>query len=287
LHLFKVEKIWSANDNIFPIIFMGDFHVGSPNCDYKLLSEHVKRVSELENAMVFLMGDQAEWIVIGDRRFKPSQIDKRFWGRSEDLPMAYLDYLENLLAPIAHMIEVVHDGNHEESMFPTMYPGAELCSRLRTKVATEYSGKIAQEKLRYAPGEAYTKITWKTKTNSDYRTVTINSAHGWQAGRMPGAKHNEISHMFGWIGASIIMRGHSHELFAEPAHPREMPNPQMTKLVEEQTICGHTGSYLKTREVGERPGYAEKNGYPPLTRGHVEVDISLLDTGMSKTIQIR
>jgi predicted phosphodiesterase len=289
LQLFKIEREWNTGNKIFPIVFMGDYHAGSPNCDYKLLEEHVTEISQMSNnTMVILMGDLAEWIIPGDKRFSFMGIDKRFWGGIEALPMEYLTYLEETLEPIAHMIEVVHDGNHESSMFPTMYPGAELCSRLRTRLAKRTTPEFAQSKLRYAPGECYTKIHWKWNgANSDHRSLMVNTSHGWQAGRQPGAKHNAMSQMFSWISADVIMRGHSHELFAEHGPPRETPNPQMTKLVETTTICGNTGSYLKTREITERPSYSEKAGYRPLARGYVRIDVTLGDKGLDKAIYIK
>ena len=209
MQLFKIEKEWNAENKHFPLIFLGDCHVGSPNCDYQLLEEEVAEIAKMKNATVFLMGDQAEFITIGDKRFRATGIDRRFWSRMEELPMAYLDYLEELFDPIAHMIEVVHDGNHENHMFPTMYPGAELCCRLRKRVEDKYGSAFAQKKLRYAPGEAYTKIMWQYPNGGGkYRSVMVNTAHGWQAGRQAGSKVNEMSKMFSWVGAEIIVRGH-------------------------------------------------------------------------------
>jgi len=287
LHLFKVERTWSASNNYFPIVFLGDMHIGNPACDYKLLKKHIEDIEKLPNAMVFLMGDMAEWIVCGDKRYQASQIDPQFRDRLDELPMAYLDYLEDLLAPIAHKIEVLHDGTHEKKMFPLMYPGAELASRLRKKAAKRIGNKEAQNKLRYAPGEAYTKITWKTKTNSDYRSTMINTAHGWQAGRQPGAKHNTMQSLFAWIGADMVFRGHSHELFAEYGSPREVPNQQMSKIHTVDTICGNTGSYFTTREVSKRPSYAEDAGYKPLRKGHIQVHVQIHDDGLTKTIHVK
>lgn len=288
MHLFKIEKEWNSTTKRFPIIFLGDIHGGSPNCDYPLIQQHIEEISELPNASVFIMGDCMEWIVPGDRRFKSTNIDKRFSSHLEELPMVYLNYMENLLAPIADKIEVFHDGNHEKTMLPYMRPGAELCGRLRKRVEEEHGSEFAQNKLRYAPGEAYTKIIWKWNgKNSDRRSVMINTAHGWQAGRNPGAKHNSMAQVFAWVGAEVIMRGHSHELFAEFGSPYEEPNPQMTKIVEKTTIYGHTGSYLKTREVSEDSNYSEDAGYRPLPRGYIEIDIELNDKGLNKEIHIK
>lgn len=267
---------------------MGDLHTGSPNCDYKLLQQHIDDISKLDNASVFIMGDHSEWIIPGDRRFKHTQVDKQFRQHMDTLPMAYLDYLEELLLPIADKIEVVHDGNHEKTMLPFMRPSVELCARLRKHVADKHGAEFAQNKLRYAPGEAYTKIVWKWNgRNSDHRSVMVNTAHGWQAGRNPGPKHNSMSQVFAWIGAEVIFRGHSHELFAEYGSPYETPNPQMTKMVETTTVYGHTGSYLKTREITEDSNYSEDAGYRPLPRGHVQVNIALHDKGLDKKISLR
>ena len=291
MHLFKIDKEWSAAKNEFPIIFMGDFHGGCPNCDYDLLESAVDEISKEKEAIVFLMGDLAEYITKDDKRFLPSQIDRRFWGKMEYLPMAYLEWLVELLEPIAHFIEVVHDGNHERSIISHMYPGLELCSRLRAKLETKFGPEFAQTKLKYAPGEAYTKITFKTRTDSDYKTIMVNSAHGWQGGRQPGGKHNALFQLFEWVNADIIMRAHAHDLFAEPGPVREEPNPQMTKLVEIPTICGCTGSFLRTRNVeveqSDRPGYAEYRGYRPSRRGYVRVDLKLSKKEIERKISVK
>lgn len=267
---------------------MGDLHTGSVNCDYALLRSDIQEIAAMENTSVTLMGDQAEWIVPGDKRFSINNIDRQFRANAERLPMVYLDYLEDLFTPIAHMIEVVHDGNHESTMRPYMSPSAELCARLRRIVSQRFSPELAMTKLRHAPGEAYTKYTWKWNgKHSDIRTIMSNTAHGWQAGRTNGAKHNEMNRVFEWITADLVFRGHSHELFAEYGPPRMTPNPQMTRLVESVPVCGHTGSYLKTIEVTDAPGYSEVAGYRPLPRGYVRIDLTLGDRGISKAIHIK
>jgi len=201
--------------------------------------------------------------------------------------MAYLDWLEELFLPIAHKIELIHDGTHEKHLFPTMYTGMELCSRLRRHVEQKHGAEYAMKKLRYAPGPAFTKTTWKTKTDSDYRTVMVNTAHGWKAGRGEGSKVTELDSMFKWVDADIIMRAHSHSLFAKPGPVRIEPNPTMTKLVEKQTVYGMTGSYLKTVDTQDWPGYAEDKDYPPLPRGRVEVHIHIENDGLTMSPQVK
>lgn len=286
MHLFKVEKEWSYTSRESDIIFLGDFHVGATNCDYKLLQQHVADIEEMENPIVILMGDNAEWIIPSDKRWRSSQIDRQFWDSMESLPMAYLDYLEELLIPIADKIEVIHDGNHERSIASVMYPTAELCSRLRKHVEKKHGKDFAMNKLRYAPGMAFTRVQWKKKSNSDYRSIMINTQHGHQSGRKDGAKHNSLGDMFRWVDADIIMRGHSHSLFVTPGPVRIAPNPSMTKIVETQTYYGNTGSYLKTLNMSEQPSYAEQAEYPPLPRGNVQIHVKIQDSGLTMSPHI-
>jgi hypothetical protein len=281
LHLIKIEREWSAANREFPIIFLGDLHVGSAHCDYELLEEHVKKIADTPNAIVFLMGDSAEYIVPNDKRWRAAGVDKRFWPYMDALPMAYKKYLVELLTPIAHMIQVVHDGGHEAAMFPIMDPGAELVGKLRENVEAKHGAEAAMNCLRYAPGSAFTKVQWKLKSDSDYRSIIINTSHGWRAGRKEGAKHNNMADMFAWCDADIIVRGHSHSLFMVPGPVRLGPNPMMTKLVKQQTLHGNSGSYLRTMDVSDYPCYAEKAEYPPLPMGNAQVHVTIENEGLT------
>jgi hypothetical protein len=283
LHLIKIEREWSAKNREFPIIFLGDLHVGSAHCDYELLKEHVQKIADTPNAIVFLMGDTAEYILPNnnDKRWRASSIDKRFWPYMDALTPAYTRYLVELLTPIAHMIQVVHEGGHEAKMFPVMDPAGELAGLLRREVEKKYGPEKSMDCLHYAPGSAMTKVQWKLKSDSDYRSIIINSAHGYRAGRKEGAKHNNMIDMFTWCDADIIVRGHSHSLFMNPGPVRLGPNPTMTKLVKRQTFYGQTGSYLKTIEVSDYPCYAEKAEYPPLPMGNSQVHVYVENDGLN------
>jgi hypothetical protein len=262
---------------------MGDLHVGSAFCDYELLEQHVDKIAETPNAMVVLMGDNGEYILPNnnDKRWRASGVDKRFWPYMDALTPAYIDYLEKLLTPIAHKIEIVHGGGHEARMFPVMDPAAELIGRLRKNVEDKYGSEVAMNCLRYAPGSAMTKVQWKLRSDSDYRSIIINTAHGFRAGRKEGSKHNNMGDMFSWCEADIIVRAHSHSLFMVPGPVRLGPNPTMTKLVKKQTFYGQSGSYLKTLDVSDYPCYAEKAEYPPLPMGNAQIHVHIENEGLT------
>ena len=263
MFLQSVKRTWSARESTFCLVFIGDFHVGNPTCDKRLLKKHIAEIPD--NALVFLMGDLAEYIDFKDKRFEAQSVDPEFWSDLDRLHLAYTEYLESLLEPIRDRIVLFHDGNHEHKLAPTYQPGYELARRL--DLLERYSGME----------EAYTRVRFPHERGGKVRSIMVNTHHGWQGGRMAGAKHNEMNKTLAWIAGDVVVRGHSHELFAEPAPVMVEPNRKMNGVIYRNRFTGHSGSYFQSRMVGSS-NYAERSQYPPLPLGHIRFAIELGET---------
>ena len=135
-----------------------------------------------------------------------------------------------------------------------------------------------------APEELYTGWAAITRVRfedaSNHRSsVRIFHSHGWQAGRMAGAKVNQLDHLMGWIeGCRIYLQGHSHDRVVK-TKTMLSTNPSFTKLVPEDSFGAHCGSYLRTYQLGAT-GYGEEKGFPPVPIGPPIFELTPTETGV-------
>ena len=274
MFLQTVSRTYGAKNPDFYLVFLGDFHIGNPAHDKKLLKRHLEQMPK--NALIWFMGDMAEFIDWRDKRFEARSVDSYFWNELDRLHIAYVEYVAELLWPLRDQIVCLHDGNHERKLHPTYQPGYELARKL--ELLDHYA----------ASAEAYTRVRFLHRAGGRVRSVMVNTHHGWQAGRMSGAKHNEMAKSLAWIGSDIVVRGHSHELFAEPSTVLVEPSKNMDHLIYRNRYVAHSGSYFQSR-TGEGASYAERAQYPPMPLGHVRFLVSIGDTdttgGTGRTIQ--
>lgn len=247
----------------FTVYPIGDMHIGNIGCDIPLYKEAIKEVENDPNGIVILMGDLAENILPNDKRFTLSEIHPLFINQTQTLPTAYLDFLVETLSPIKEKIIGIHRGNHEETLLKYYY--RDICAELAGLLGTKY-----------IPAQAFTKLSFEyTGGGGHKKSVIINSAHGHQSGRMTGGKVNFMENAAGWIDADLVLRGHSHSLFATKSL-RMGVNPRNNKLIEKEVVVGHTGSFLSTYSSGATT-YAEKSDYRPPAKGMMKIfiDVSL------------
>lgn len=240
---------------------VGDFHIGNAACDLKKVENTIEGIAKTKNSFVILMGDLAENILPNDKRFNADEIHPRFKSFYKTLPTEYLSYLVNLLTPIKDKIITIHDGNHEETLQKYYFRNlsAELAGHLNTK---------------YTPAQTFTKIQFEYPNKGGHmKSLVINTAHGHQAGRSTGSKVNFMENAVAWIDADIILRGHSHSLFANKTS-RMGVNPRNSKLVRKEIIVGHTGSALETY-TSNATTYAERADYRTNTDGFMKIFIDV------------
>jgi hypothetical protein len=96
----------------FRVIPLGDVHVGSAQCNEKLLKAVVGRVKEEKNTYWIDMGDKCEFINLRDPRFAPDALAS--WIRVSDmmdLAKAQRDRYLEFIHPIAPKVLGMVEGN--------------------------------------------------------------------------------------------------------------------------------------------------------------------------------
>jgi hypothetical protein len=248
-------------EETFSLYAISDLHLGNASCDKKLFETTINEVEKDDNAIVLFLGDLAECITPSDKRFCYEEIDPEFQSKISVLPTAYKDWLLERLSPISEKIIGMHSGNHEQALQRYAFRDltAELAGALDTK---------------YITASCFTKLQFSYPNNGGHvQSVTINSAHGHQSGRKTGGKVNAMEDFPAWIDAEILLRAHSHSLFATKTI-RIQPNPRNTKVVEKEIIVGHTGSFFSTYNT-DNSTYAEQQDYPPSKKGCLRIFITI------------
>lgn len=239
----------------FTLYPIGDVHFGSANCDKGLLDETIRAVRNNPDARWIGMGDMVESIAPNDKRWHAGGVDEAVVNlASQDrIGDVYVEKLADRLAPIADKCIAYGDGNHEASFNAHYY----------TNLSVRVLDAIGRSDC-YTEWACLTRIAFEDDNN--HRTaIPIFHQHGWQGGRMDGAKVNESRRLMAYVDADLYLTGHSHSKFIVP-NTRLTVNPSWTKLVAKTVYVCHTGSYLRTLQQN-KVGYAEKAGYPPTTLG--------------------
>jgi hypothetical protein len=242
----------------FVLVPLGDVHFGSSNCDVDAFDEAIEYVRTTPNCLWFGLGDMCECIAPNDKRWHAGGIDERVVNlASQDrIGDVYVEKMAAKLAPIADRLVSYGTGNHEAAFLKHYY--SDLSLRILDRIGRSDA---------YTEWASLTRLAFEDKHHHRF-CVRVYASHGWQGGRMDGAKVNEVRRLMAYVDADIYLQGHSHSKFVIP-QTRLDCNQSWTKLVARKVYVAHTGSFLRTLQQ-DSVGYAEQKGYPPTTIGTVK-----------------
>lgn len=265
MRLRTVKETYRPGD-VFTLYPLGDIHYGSANCDTKHLDKVINEIADDPLARWIGMGDYCEAISPKDKRWKGDGMIADVIVNQDRIGDYYVKTLSDILAPIADKCWAFGLGNHEET-FNTHY-FTDLCARIldRMGISDVYSGWAGITKVRFEEG------THRSALN-------VFHAHGYQAGRLDGAKVNALDYLMGYMeGCDIYLQGHSHSVLVKS---KTKLRPSRTHDDLEASTCygAHTGSFLRTYEVNEA-GYSERAQYPPTRIGTVKFVVKPSQYGM-------
>jgi hypothetical protein len=235
---------------------LGDVHAGCRSCDLDLFQRTVRSIAADPTALWGGMGDYCEWISRDDPRWDSGEIDERVVNLAsiDRIGDVYVDLMGDLLAPIAGQCLWFGFGNHEHQFMRRHH--SHLPRRIMAAAGIpedRYSGWMGKTRIVFEDG------------NNHRNAVVVYHAHGWQAGRKEGAKLNNMRELPGFTRADIYIHGHSHSRFADALDWLD-ENQAFTKPVSKRAYVSHSGSFVKSYEVGTA-SYAEQKCYFPTSLG--------------------
>jgi hypothetical protein len=258
LELARRETRLAGRGSVIKLYAIGDTHLGAPACDVELLRKTIAQVAADPNAYWIGMGDYADCIAPGDKRWRLRTIDWNKIGRDargnldiSDLAGWMEGLVEKEFAPILNSEKCLGllEGNHEREFADHYF--VDLTRRICKRHDLAYLGQTAL-------------IRWMFKRSAKGNaTIDIFAEHGATGGGTPGNSINNMAtRLSGW-DADVLLKGHVHKRHTWTVSRLGWGPKEMTE--RPQVLC-LTGTYLKGYQVGELP-YSEQKAYAPSELG--------------------
>lgn len=212
------------------LTLMSDWHLGAANCDTGLIQKELQDALAL-SSRILLGGDIFDLILPGDRkRFTPDALHPRLQGR-KDIINEVLDWAEELLGPVAELVDCIGCGNHETASEKVsgFDPIAELCRRLSSSGHRVYHSAY-QAIINYRLPKAQRYLVW-------YHHGSGNVSKQYLALK-------KLTDQVQAFDADLYWSGHSHHK-VNCVESRVILNKEGS-LETRDVRCVVTGSYLHT-----------------------------------------
>jgi predicted phosphodiesterase len=210
------------------VIFVGDIHLGSPQCDLPRFQKMLDYC--LENLIyIFLMGDLIE---MATRDSVGAGIyEQEFPGQSQ------YEQMITLLKPLAEkkLVLGIHTGNHEERVYKST--GVNIGKMFARELKVRYLGDACWSRFKVGK-QAY----------------SIYSLHGRTGSRFDGTALLALERISTSFFCDLICMGHTHKLISSTVLIQKIEN---LLVKEHKKTLLITGSYLKYDG-----GYGQALGLP-------------------------
>ena len=249
----QIKTIKIAGDRKpIEIYCIGDIHEGAANVNETAFKKAIKIIRD-SGAYWLGMGDYIDAINHKDPRFNPHEICHKYGITDlDDLPNRQIEYIVDMLMPIANNCVGLLAGNHEDSF--KRHNGFDPMNRLAKALGTE---NLRQK--------AYIAFEYERRM-----TFTICAVHGTGGGGMrEGYPINKTYDTFRWDVADFNVQGHGHKLVTDRS---EFTMYHSGKILKRAAFYGMTGCFLNKSVVGT-DGYFEN-------RPGKESDIGMLKIGI-------
>lgn len=257
MKIFEETITLDDKDESAKVIPFGDIHIGAAGVNKNYLKNTIEWIRKTPNVWAIGMGDYCDCIDVKDKRFDIKAIDKKFVPCLDNIAMAQMDYMIELLEPIQDKILCMIPGNHED--------------KLRTRYSVDVMSKLGQD-LDVNIGDYMTYLRMKFNRNQFHATpVTFWLHHGWFAGRKMGGKVNQLADVAASYEADVHIAGHSHDLFATTSEKISLPLTGMTPI-KTKKIFINSGTFMETTSVGGT-SYSEQKAYSIAKIGTARLDI--------------
>jgi len=206
----EVRHTYSTGDT-FTSLLISDLHIDNPKCKRETLMKDLEKAKAI-GAKIYIFGDL---FCLMQGKYDPRSSKHSL--RPEHMVHNYIDSViddtAHLLAPYAHLITVISDGNHETNIVKRLEtdPLERLCEILRTKfgspvVHLPYMGFIVHRyefQKKGSEGEG--------RTNSRVRSSTWFFSHGHWGGVI--SKGTQAASRYSAMApqADLIYSGHTHD----------------------------------------------------------------------------
>lgn len=206
------------------VVFLGDVHYGSPQCDVKKFLEQINYCLK-HKIYVFLMGDLLEMATrtsIGAGIYEQEEI-----GQSQ------FETMVKYLMPLAekNLILGSHNGNHEDRVYQAT--GIDIAKAMARELGVPYLGNACWNEFRVK--------------NQVY---SIYSLHGRTGSRYDGTALTALERLSASFSCDLVAMGHAHRCINSSIIYQKVSNGVIKEVKKYLLITGHylkyDGSYAQT-----------------------------------------
>jgi hypothetical protein len=263
--------LYRNKESQFRIWPFADVHLGNAGCAKHQLAADIQQVKDDPYSVWLLIGDYADFIAVGDKRFDATVIDENIKANEIGSLGSYLmEKVREFFDPIKDKCLGAGFGNHEHSYMKQKDQAGlhgVLCKHLDV-ANLMYSGFFDMYFKRDAglrKGPVVVKKNAGVVTGDGVLRIRVMYHHGFSAAATAGGKVNALKKLVDQFEANLVISGHVHEQFAK-AFVRLGADETCTKIVEKPVLGLITGSYMRTYKEG-LVGYGENKAYPPTVLG--------------------
>jgi hypothetical protein len=243
---------------------MFDVHFGNRMCDV----EKFKRYLADGDQLTYYIGggDLLDTIVVPDKRYsKASDM-----APDDSIIDWQVDSMCDILRPYRERIIGLGIGNHEEKM-------------------VKMAGTNAMERICKNLGVPYLGMSWLVRLSfrepeGRGRQIIIHGHHGWGgSSRTAGGEITKYSKDLQFWDADLFLYGHGHHRKYD-----EVPRLSLKgdKLIARPKVLVLCGTFLRTLSDNATPSYSEREGYPPVPIGGVDIYLKPDRTGVKVWTEI-
>lgn len=239
INVNRIEPKHTKGDEL-EIIFFGDQHIGSKDCDLKAVEDQIEWIRKKDNVIVIMMGDTINCAL---RKSVGA-------GSFDDVlnPEDQIELAVQMLAPIKDKIYGIHNGNHGMRIYNETTISPEKI--IATSLGVPYLGDTCFHYLRFG-NQTYILFTAHGSTGSTGVSGALNSC----------MKYSKFA------TADLYAMGHTHNLCSYTEVSYEV-NKKDKVVQQKKRYYILTGGYMKWKG-----SYAESKNYSPLKIGSAKVTI--------------
>lgn len=272
-------------------LLQSDLHIGAPHVDYAAIQREWSEAAE-HGDRILINGDVFDAILAKDqKRYTPSVVHPKLRGRN-DMVNAAADWAVEMMAPYAHLIDVIGVGNHETQL--EKWNSSDITKFLIRDLTKSLPKQYKNHVIHYGGYGGFVdyRLSWGTERAT--RRFLIHYFHG-SGGSAPITKGMMDFARRGWVeGVDVVHLGHKHNRFA--GHIQAISCPVVG---DEPTIrqVRHvmTGAYFKTyggqtqasiAKHGRVSNYAADWGVAPQGVGGARVLVDVHDRAAEVDVRV-
>ena len=251
-------------DAWIPLATVADAHLGARSCDKEAFFEHIEWIRRHKSAIWVSIGDLANLIIPGDKRWNSQEVDKEFYDMLQDGGFGgkVIDYLVNILDPIKDRGVFMLAGNHEKK-----YDAMRDHAVTQSVVKELRRGVPKPQKVQYGGSDVCGKTLVFTDPHGKKAEYNIIACHGGSGATTKAGKLRVLLTFAQNLGGGdLYLMGHMHDILS-PSVPQVSIGNGSTQLIDTTARAVLCGSFLRTYGNGFST-YSGRKGYGPVSLGN-------------------